>query len=100
MRWSSLVVGGGGLYQRRLAPQQRSSPAVRGSSPHADSTQTQHPVEDRLLLDVAVVECAAVLELLAQKNEALLVGGDALLVLDLALHHVDGVARLHLQGDG
>jgi hypothetical protein len=27
-------------------------------------------------------------------------GRDAPLVLDLALHHVDGVARLHVQGDG
>ena len=52
------------------------------------------------LLDVVVGEGAAVLELLASKDQALLVWGDALLVLDLGLHIVDGVRRLHLQGDG
>ena len=52
------------------------------------------------LLDVVVAEGAAILELLAGEDETLLVWGDALLVLDLALHIVDGVARLHLEGDG
>ena len=53
-----------------------------------------------LLLDVVVRERAAVLQLLAGKDEALLVRGDALLVLDLGLDAVDGVAGLHLQSDG
>ena len=53
-----------------------------------------------LLLDAVVGECALVLELLARKDEPLLVGQDALLVMDLALHHVDGIARLHLEDDG
>ena len=51
------------------------------------------------LLDVVVAKGATVLELLAGEDEALLVGGDALLVLDLRLYIVDGVARLHLEGD-
>ncbi len=38
-----------------------------------------------VLLDVVVGESAAVLQLLAREDEALLVGGDALLVLDLGL---------------
>ncbi len=38
-------------------------------------------MQGRLLLDVVVGEGAAVLELLAGEDEALLVGGDALLVL-------------------
>ena len=37
----------------------------------------------RLLLDIVVGECAAILELLPCKDEALLVGRDALLVLNL-----------------
>jgi hypothetical protein len=37
--------------------------------------------------------------LLAGEDQALLVRGDALLVLDLGLDVVDGVRRLHLQGD-
>ena len=42
----------------------------------------------------------AVLKLLAGEDEALLVRGNALLVLDLGLHIVDGVGSLHLKGDG
>ena len=53
-----------------------------------------------LLLNVVVGESAAVLELLPRKDQALLVRRDALLVLDLALHHVDGVRRLYLESDG
>ena len=49
------------------------------------TSQSEHEVEGRLLLDVVVREGAAVLELLAGKDEALLVGRDALLVLDLGL---------------
>ena len=57
-------------------------------------------MESRLLLDVVVREGAAVLKLLARKDETLLVGRDALLVLDLGLHHVDGVRGLDLESDG
>jgi len=42
------------------------------------ATEAEHQVQGRLLLDVVVGEGAAILELLARKNEALLVGGDAL----------------------
>jgi hypothetical protein len=64
------------------------------------TAQAQHQVQRALLLDVVVGESAAVLQLLAREDEALLVGGDALLVLDLGLHSVDGVGRLHFKGDG
>ena len=53
-----------------------------------------------LLLDVVVGEGAAVLQLLAREDEALLVGRNALLVLDLGLDGVDGVRGLNLQSDG
>jgi len=65
----------------------------------ATTTQAQHQVEGGLLLDVVVGQGAAVLELLSGEDQALLVGGDALLVLDLGLDIVDGVGRLHLEGD-
>ena len=52
-----------------------------------------------LLLNVVVREGPAILQLLARKNEALLIGRDALLVLDLRLNIVDRVGRLHLKGD-
>ena len=56
-------------------------------------------MERRLLLDVVVRQRAAVLQLLAGEDQALLVGRDALLVLDLLLHAVDRVRRLYIQGD-
>ena len=57
-------------------------------------------MQRRLLLDVVVGERAAVLELLAGEDEALLVRRDALLVLDLLLHVLDRVRRLHVESDG
>ena len=63
------------------------------------STQTEDEMEGRLLLDVVVREGAAVFELLAGEDQALLVGRDAFLVLDLGLDVVDGIAGLHLKGD-
>ena len=53
-----------------------------------------------LLGHVVVRQGAPILQLLAGEDEALLLGGDALLVLDAALHRLDRVTRLHLQGDG
>ena len=70
-------------------------------SGHANAkVEAQHEVERRLLLDVVVRERAAVLELLAREDQALLVRRDALLVLDLLLHVLDRVRRLDLEGDG
>ncbi len=56
-------------------------------------------MEGALLLDVVVTECSAVLELLSGKNQALLVGGDALFVLNLRLDVVDSVRRFNLKCD-
>jgi len=64
------------------------------------SSQAEHQVEGALLLDVVVSKRAPVLELFASEDETLLVRGDALLVLDLGLDIVNGVRRLHLEGDG
>ena len=52
------------------------------------------------LLDVVVGEGPAVLQLLSGEDKTLLVGGDALLVLNLGLHIVDRVRGLDLKGDG
>ena len=52
------------------------------------------------LLDIVVAQCTAIFKLLAGEDQALLVWWDAFLVLDLALHIVDGVAGLDLEGDG
>lgn len=52
---------------------------------------------DVVLLDVVVGEGAAILELLAREDEALPVGGEALLVLDLGFDNADGVIVLHVR---
>jgi hypothetical protein len=64
------------------------------------TAQAEHEVQGRLLLDVVVRESAAVLELLASEDQALLVWGDALLVLDLGLDVLDRVGWLNLERDG
>ena len=56
-------------------------------------------MESRFLLDVVIGKSTTVLELLAGEDQTLLVGGNTLLVLDLRLDVVDGVAGLHLKGD-
>ena len=57
-------------------------------------------MEGWLLLDVVVTEGAAVFELLASEDEALLIWGDAFLVLDFGLHVLNWVRGLNIEGDG
>jgi hypothetical protein len=57
-------------------------------------------MEGRLFLDVIIQESAAIFELLSGEDEALLVGGDSLLVLDLPLDVLDYIPGLDLEGDG
>ena len=66
---------------------------------HATS-QAQDQVESGLLLDVVIRKGAAILQLLASKDQALLVRWDPLLILDLGLDIVDGVTGLDVEGDG
>ena len=46
-----------------------------------------------------VGKSSSVLELLAGKDQPLLVGGDALLVLNLRLHVINGIGRLDFEGN-
>jgi hypothetical protein len=46
------------------------------------STESEHEMESGLLLDVVVRKSSSVLELLTGEDESLLIGRDALLVLD------------------
>src|ERR1700723_986668 len=57
-------------------------------------------VEGALLLDIIIRQGATVLKLLAREDEALLVGRDPFLVLDLRFDVVDCVGRLDLESDG
>uniref|UniRef100_A0A8C3BLU9 peptidylprolyl isomerase n=1 Tax=Cairina moschata TaxID=8855 RepID=A0A8C3BLU9_CAIMO len=82
---------GGGAGDHRGTT--RSPP--RGAQIHARGSTTTGT-----FLDVVVGERAAVLQLLAREDQALLVGGGTFLVLDLGLDILDRVVGLHLQGDG
>ena len=56
-------------------------------------------VEGALFLNVVIRKRTPVLQLLASKDQALLVGRDTLLVLDLRFHVVDGVGRFDFKRD-
>lgn len=64
------------------------------------TTKAENQVKGGLLLDIVVRESAAILKLLASEDQTLLIRGNSLLVLDLALDIVDGVRGLDLKGDG
>ena len=53
-----------------------------------------------LFLNVVVRERSAIFELFTGEDESLLVWGNALLVLNLALDIVDGVGALDFERDG
>jgi len=63
------------------------------------SSEAKNKVKGRLFLNIGVRKSATVFQLLSSKNETLLVGGNAFLVLDLRLYVVDGVAGLYLKGN-
>ena len=63
------------------------------------TAETEDEVEGGLLLDVVILEGAALFKLLAGENQALLIGRDALLVLDLGLDVVDRIVWLAFKGD-
>ena len=52
------------------------------------------------LLNVVIAQGAAIFELLAGEDQALLVRRNAFFVLDLALDVVDRVGGLNFEGDG
>ena len=70
--------------------------AAVAANVHRAPAQTQHQVQRALLLDVVVRERPAVLQLLAGKDQALLIRRDALFVLDLRLDVLDRVGGLDL----
>ena len=79
------------------------SDGLAGESLYEDlhaASQSEDEVKSRLLLDVVVRQCSAVLELLSGEDESLLVWWNAFLVLDLGLDILDGVRWLDLESDG
>ena len=57
-------------------------------------------MKSRFLLNIVIRKGPAVLELLASEDEALLIGRNTFLVLDLGLDIFNGVGGLDVQGDG
>ena len=57
-------------------------------------------MKSRLLLNIVVAESTAIFKLFAGEDQALLVGGDTLLILNFALYSLDGIRGFHLEGDG
>merc|ERR1711934_160084 len=64
------------------------------------STQTEHKMKGGLLLNVVILKGAAVLQLFARKDEALLIWRNSFLILNLSFDSLDSVGSLHLKGDG
>ncbi|KFP11946.1 hypothetical protein Z169_00869, partial [Egretta garzetta] len=76
---------------------------LASQSRHKDlhaTPQAQHEMEGGLLLNVVVRQGAPVFQLLAGKDQPLLVRGNTFLVLDLGLHILNGVTGLNLKGNG
>ncbi|KAA3467502.1 Glucose-repressible alcohol dehydrogenase transcriptional effector CCR4 [Gossypium australe] len=63
------------------------------------TTKTKNQMEGRLLLNVVVCKCPAILKLLTRENQPLLVWRDTFLVLDFGLDIVNSVGALNFQGD-
>jgi hypothetical protein len=64
------------------------------------TTKTEHQVKSRLLLDVVVGQSAAIFQLLAREDQALLIGRDSFLVLDLGLDGFDVIRGVDIKSDG
>merc|ERR1711923_391599 len=60
------------------------------------SSESEHKMEGRLLLDVVVRKSSAILQLLASEDQPLLIWGNAFLVLDLGLDVLNAVRGLDL----
>ena len=60
-------------------------------------TQAENQMERGLLLDVVVSQRAPVIQLLAGENQTLLVRRNTLLILNLGLHALNRIRRLHIK---
>ena len=88
------------VRSRQGADVEREGGAVEvDEEPHA-ATKSQHQEECVTALDVVVRQGTAVLQLLACKDQALVVGWNTCLGLDLGLHVVDRLRRVCLDRDG
>jgi len=64
------------------------------------TSQTKDQMKSRFLLDVVVRKSSSVFQLLTSEDQALLIGRDTFLVLNLGLHVFNGIRSFHFEGDG
>jgi hypothetical protein len=64
------------------------------------ASEERTEVQSRLLLDVIIRKGPAVFKLFASKDQALLVGWNTLLVLNLRFHVVDGIGGFNFERNG
>lgn len=62
--------------------------------------QPQDKMKRGFLLNVVIAQGPSVFQLLAGEDEALLIRGNALLILNLGLDVVDGIGWLDIESDG
>ena len=90
---TGITLAADGLFAIVLLGQQGEGWVVDAAS------QSQDQMQSGFLLNVVITERAAVLELFAGKNQALLIGRNALLVLNFSFHIVNGVAGFDIERD-
>merc|ERR1712013_41029 len=66
---------------------------------HRTAAQAQHQMQSRLFLNVIAAQRTPILQLLSGEDQTLLLGRNALLVLNLGLHVLDRIIRLHVERD-
>jgi hypothetical protein len=64
------------------------------------TTEAQHQMQGRLLLDVVVAQCATIFQLLASEDQALLIWGNAFFILNLGFNIFDSIRWLNFEGNG
>merc|ERR1719183_2805432 len=63
------------------------------------TTEAKNQMQSTFFLNVVIGKSATILQLLASEDQTLLVGWNALLILDLGLNIVNGIRGLHIKRD-
>merc|ERR1719411_1970057 len=64
------------------------------------SSQSQHQMQSRFLLDVVIRQSSAILQLFSGEDQPLLLRRDTFFILNLGLHILDRIIWFHVQRNG
>jgi len=64
---------------------------------HGTTSQTQHQVQGRLLLDVVITQRPSIFQLFTSEDQPLLLRRDTFFILNLRLYILDGIIGFHIQ---